>query len=174
MQTLRTLMTVMSALLLTIPPTADAAARIRKGGVVANPDGGYSGGRVAAAHGLNGGSYARGRAFQTDDSGNRKVTSAGAFHRPNGSEGARAGTTSRSADGTVSHQSAMAINGEKGSVESNGGFIKTDDGVTQSRTTTATGTGGTSYVGNTSYDKNTGLTHSGTCTNASGQSVSCR
>ena len=70
MKTLRTLMAAMSALLLTIPPAADAAARIRKGGVVANPDGGYSGGRVAAAHGINGGSYARGRAFQTDGTGN--------------------------------------------------------------------------------------------------------
>lgn len=174
MKTLRTMMAVASTLLLLIPPTADAAGRIRKDGVVANADGGYTGGRVAAARGANGGEYLRGRAFQTDGAGNGTVASGGAYRGPNGAQGAWTGTTSRLADGTVTHQSAMAASGAKGSVESSGGFTRTDEGVTQSRTTTAIGANGASYQGSTSYDKETGLTHSGSCTNAAGASVSCR
>lgn len=163
----------LAAIVLAVP-VAEASGRIRGGGVVANPDGGYSGGRAAAGRGANGGSYARGRAFQTDGQGNSTAASGGAFRGPNGASGARAGTTSRSADGTVTHQSGMAASGAKGSVESSGGYTKTQDGVTQSRTTTATGANGTTYQGSTSYDKNTGLTHSGSCTDAAGNAVPCR
>ena len=162
------------AAILLAAPTAEASGRVRGGGVAANPEGGYSGGRAVAGHGANGASYARGRAFQTDGQGNGKVASGGAFSGPNGASGARAGTTSRGADGTVTHQSGMAANGAKGSVESSGGYTKTQDGVKQSRTTTATGANGTTYQGSTSYDKNTGLTHSGSCTDAAGNSAPCR
>ncbi len=82
----------LAAIVLAVP-VAEASGRIRGGGVVANPDGGYSGGRAAAGRGANGGSYARGRAFQTDGQGNSTAASGGAFRGPNGASGARAGTT---------------------------------------------------------------------------------
>ncbi|MFT3847413.1 MAG: hypothetical protein QM739_01675 [Propionivibrio sp.] len=174
MKTLRAVLAVTSTLFLLIPPTVEAASRIRKSGVVANVDGGYTGGRFVAAHGANGGEYVRGHALRTDGAGNGTITGGSAFRGPNGARGARAGTTTRLADGGVAHQSAMAASGVKGSVESKGGFTRTDEGVTQSRTTTATGAGGASYQGSTSYDKDTGLTHSASCANAAGDGVPCR
>ena len=153
---------------------ATAAGKLRVRGAAANSAGGYSGGMAAAGRGANGGAYARGRAYQTDGAGNGSVASGGAYRGPNGATGARTGTTSRTADGTVDHQSGFSANGAKGSIQSEGGFTKDADGVTQSRSTTATGANGTTYNGSTSYDKDTGLTHSGSCTDASGNSGSCR
>lgn len=174
MKIMGALFSVAAAMVLLTTPAAEAAGRIHGGGVVANPEGGFSGGRAVAARGPNGGAYARGRAVQTDGMGNGTVASGRAFRGPDGATGARTGTTSRSDDGTVTHQGRLAANGAKGSVESSGGFTKTEDGITQSRTTTATGANGGSYQGSTSYDKNTGLTHSASCTDASGNSVPCR
>ena len=174
MKTVGALFTVAAAMILLASSAAEASGRIRGGGVAANPDGGYSGGRAVAGRGPNGGAYARGRAFQTDGEGNGKVASGGAFRGPNGAVGARKGTTSRSTDGTVTHQGSMAASGARGSVESSGRFTKTPDGVTQSRTTTATGANGATYQGSTSYDKTTGVTHSGSCTDAAGNTVPCR
>ena len=102
------------------------------------------------------------------------MSSAAAVRGPKGAHAARAGTTSHTADGTLTHQSAMAASGAKGSVTSSGNFTHTDEGLTQTRTTTATGSGGKTYQGSTSYDKADGLTHSGSCTDAAGNSVTCR
>jgi len=168
---------VSTAVVLLMPHVAEGAARVHGGGVVADPDGGYRGGRVAAARGQNGGAYARKRGFQTDGAGNGTVASGGVYRGPNGANGvtgARAGTTTRNADGTVNHQSGIAASGAKGSVESSGGFTKTQDGVTQSRTTAATGANGATYQGSTSYDKSSGLSHSSSCTDAAGNSIPCR
>ena len=161
-----------------VPDLANAAGRLRSTRATANPDGGLTAGHVVAARGPQGGGAIRGRAWQSDGSGNGTVSSAAAVRGPNGARAARAGTTTHTADGTLTHQSAMAASGAKGSVTSSGNFTHTDERLTQTRTTTATatatGSGGKTYQGSTSYDKADGLTHSGSCTDAAGNSVTCR
>ncbi|HEY9104217.1 hypothetical protein [Chitinimonas sp.] len=155
--------------------SAEAAGRLRAGGVHANPDGGVSAGMVAVGRGPNGGAYQRGRALTTDGQGNAQAASGGRFRTASGATGWRKSDTQRSADGSVSHEGAFATSGAKGNVQSSGNYNKAADGtVSGSRNTTATGANGNSYTGSTQYDSANGVTHTGTCTDAAGNVISCR
>lgn len=149
-------------------PPSHAGARLAARGA----DGAAVG---AIRQGPNGGGFARGRAINSDGQGNARVVSGGAFRGPNGGGGARAGTTTSAADGSLTHDSGLQASNARGNVTSQGSATRSADGeLTQSRTTTATGATGNSYSGSTSYSKETGVVHSGTCTDASGTVIACR
>lgn len=111
----------------------------------------------------------------TSEDGTVTRGSVGGFAGANGSTGARASTTSVSPDGTVSHQGAAGTSGARGSAYSEGSFTKNADGTTSgSRTSSATNNAtGNSYSGSTTVD-NGQVSHTGTCTNASGEVIACR
>jgi len=136
-------------------------------------------GFVAAGGSADGAAYLRGRSVSVsvsgDGSGNATLRSGGVYRGPGGGTAARSGQTSRSADGTLSHQSGFAAQGAGGgSVQSSGGLTRSADGVNQSSTTTATAANGNTYSGSTSYDPQSGLSHTATCTDAAGQVIACR
>jgi hypothetical protein len=67
------------------------------------------------------------------------------------------------------------VNGPNGgSASTSGGVTKDANGnVVGGRSTTATGQNGNSYDGSTTVSNGT-VTHTGTCTNAAGEVISCR
>ena len=138
----------------------------------ANAAGGGTGGGFRGVQGAQGGAF-RGGAHATDGQGNAAGFRAAGFQGPNGAQGARAGRWSRSADGTVQHQSAGAMSGARGSVQSQGSFAKSSDGTySGSRETTAESKSGYGYEGSTTVS-NGSVEHSGTCTDPSGNAVPC-
>jgi hypothetical protein len=138
-----------------------------------NAAGGVTSGGGRAIKGASGG-YVGGHGVATDGQGNAAGGSAQAFKGPNGAMGARAGGFTRSADGSVQHKSGGAVSGAKGTASSSGSMTKDAGGnVSGSRDTTAKSTSGATYDGSTTYDKDTGVTHTSTCTNASGELVPC-
>lgn len=139
-----------------------------------NPAGGVSAGAVGHRSGENGRMAAR-RVVRTDGEGNGVATSGRAWETTAGGRGARAGATTRSADGAIEHESGISSSGPRGSVTSQGSLSRDAEGsVTQSRSTSGTNAAtGNSYQGSTSYSKETGLSHSGTCFDASGATMPC-
>ena len=132
-------------------------------------------GFIAGGSSASGAAYLRGRSVSRDGSGNATLRSGGVYRGPNGGTAVRAGQTTRSADGTISHQSGFAAQGAGGgSVQSSGGLTRSAAGVNQSRATTATAANGNTYSGSTSYDPQTGLSHTATCTDAAGNAIACR
>lgn len=119
------------------------------------------------------------RAHGTDQAADGTVThaSGGAYRGTNGSAGYRASQTTVSPDGTVSRSGQAAASGARGSASSAGSFTRAADGtLSGSRSTQATSaTTGNSYSGSTTIDPATGQpAHTGTCTNAAGEVISCR
>ena len=137
-----------------------------------NSAGGITAGATHAGTNADG-SFANGHGVVTDGSGDSAAASGGKISTATGSA-ERAGKTTFAADGSVNHASGFSASGTQGSVNSQGSATKSADGsITQSRNTEATAANGTSYQGTTGYNKNTGVTHTGTCTNAGGEAVSC-
>lgn len=135
---------------------------------------GGRGGTVAAGPR---GIAARGHSTTINADGSTTLNRAGGFASVNGARGARQSSTTVGADGSFARSGSAAATGANGSVQSQGGVARGADGTwSGSRTTSATNANtGNSYNGSTSIDPNTGKpVHSGTCTNAAGQSMSCR
>lgn len=129
----------------------------------------------AARQGPNGGGFARGRVVTGDGQGNAHMVSGGVFRGPNGGSGARIGEATSAADGSLSRRGGFQASNANGSIAGQGSATLGADGsLTQSRTTTATGAAGNSYSGSTSYSKETGVVHSGTCSDPSGNVIPCR
>lgn len=127
-----------------------------------------------AYRGPNGGTAAR--AGQTTRNADGSIDHQSGFRAQaaNGGSATRSGQTSRDAAGNLTHQANFSAQGpDGGNVQSSGGYTRTAAGVNQSRTTTATGTKGNTYTGTTSYNPQTGLTHTGTCTDANGNTIPC-
>ncbi|MCJ2179255.1 hypothetical protein [Novosphingobium album (ex Hu et al. 2023)] len=154
---------VLAALALT--STADAKGTVRVRG---------TNGHAAATAGQRGVAGRAGGTMVAED-GTVTHASGGGFVGANGARGARASSTSVSPDGTVSHQGAAATSGANGSASTQGGFTRNADGTTSgSRSTNATNAyTGNSYSGSTTVD-NGQVSHTGTCTNASGAVIPCR
>ena len=156
-----------------IPLQADAGGRFSARGFHANGAGGVTSSRVSGFRAPNAGAF-RSRTLSTDGQGNIAAGSASAFNTPAGTIGGRGGYTTRTSDGTVNHQSGMAVSGSMGSVQSQGSLNKSSDGtVSGARNTNVQSASGASYQGQTSYSTDSGLTHTGTCTDAYGNTVSC-
>jgi len=128
-------------------PAADALAFERGGGrsITRNADGGVTGSAFRSGSGANGGGFARNRNTVTDGAGNGTSSSIGSFNTARGASGESSGSASRNADGSYN----------------------------ASRSSTATGANGTTYNGSTTAT-NGSISHSGSCTDASGAAVACR
>jgi hypothetical protein len=115
------------------------------------------------------------RVVKTDGQGNASVASAAAVRAPNGARAVRTGKTSVAADGSAQHESGIRVQSAKGSVQSSGTSSRDAAGnVTQARSSTITSaaTGDTMRT-SSAYSKDTGLTRSASCYNASGASIAC-
>ncbi len=156
-----------------MPSSAGAWGRGSFHGVHGNAAGGVTATRSSGFRAPNAGGF-RTRGLTTNGQGNVAAGSASAYHTPAGTVGGRASATTRTSDGTVNHQGGMAVTGSMGSVQSQGGFTKSSDGtVSGSRDTSVQSQSGAAYQGNTSYSTETGITHTGTCTDAYGNVVAC-
>lgn len=94
---------------------------------------------------------------------------------PHGTAAVRQGQSTRNADGTASHRSAIAAQGDRGTLQSSGTATRSADGsVTQGRTTTATSAAtGNSVQASSTYNPDTGRTRSASCFDASGAPMAC-
>jgi len=171
---MRTALSLVALTLTTLALTAPAAHAERLRFAHRNAEGGTTRG-FEAAHAGEAASGARGHLLRTDGNGNATVTSGAAMKTENGGVFKRAGRTTRSADGSLQHDSGFNASNSKGSVQSQGSATRDAQGdVTQSRTTTATSAStGDTLKSTTSYNKDTGLEHSVNCFDASGNAIAC-
>ena len=139
-----------------------------------NAQGGVTASTVGAKQGANG-TAVRGRAVRTDGQGNATAVSGAAVKGVNGGTAVRAGKTTLAADGSAQHQSGLSAQSAKGSVESSGTASRDAAGnVTQARSSTLTSaTTGDTMKTSSSYSKDSGVTRSASCYNASGASIAC-
>lgn len=127
----------------------------------------------AAGRGANG-SYARGHRVVSDGAGNASAVSHASVEGANGGSAYRQGSAYKNADGSAGHQSSASVNTANGtSGYSSGSISKSADGsVAGARSTSVSGANGNSYNGTTTVG-NGAVTHTGTCTNASGATIDC-
>jgi hypothetical protein len=132
-------------------------------------------GTAAAAGSVNGNTWARGHTARSNSDGSKTAVSGGAFKGANGSTAGRASTTTVNPDGGAVRQGGFAAQGTRGSASSQGSATRNADGTyTGSRTSTGTSSAtGNTYNGSTNYDSANGVSHTGTCTNASGAQIAC-
>ena len=130
-------------------------------------------GVVVAGH-HNGNSHIRGRRHQTNSDGSFTTASRGAFSHNNGAHGARQATSTVNPDGSAVHSGNAHVSGVRGTASTSGSFARDNAGnATGARSSTVTAANGNTYTGTTAYDKANGFTHSGTCRNASGATITC-
>ena len=158
---------------LTLAAPAEAQARTLHS-VEHNADGSTVSKTGVARSGPNG-VVLRGRTATTDGQGNASVTSRGAAVGAQGSTAVRQGSTTHGADGSASHSGTVSAQNAQGNLQSSGGATRNADGtVTQARSTTATSAAtGNSVQAQSSYSKDTGLSRSATCYDASGTAMAC-
>lgn len=152
--------------------TISATAEARQGVLRARG----ANGAVTAAAGAKG-VATRGHGTVSNQDGSVTHGSGGAYRGVNGGQGYRASSTTVSPDGSVSRQTQAETNGPNGSVNIQGGLARGADGAwSGSRSTNATNAStGNSYSGSTTIDPATGQpVHTGGCTDAGGNAISCR
>ncbi len=88
----------------------------------------------------------------------------------------RTGSTSVNADGTATHQGSFSASGARGTAQSSGSAsYDPATGLTQNRASSATNAAtGNSVQSSSSYSRESGLSRSTTCYNASGATIACR
>jgi len=168
------LMTLSAAALVALTTfTLDASAEGRLGGWRQNWAGGVTGGSVHNWTGPNGGTATGVRGGWTNGDGDGVFGSRGCVSGAAG-QGCRAGVTTFD-NGTVNHQSGFVAQGANGgSATSRGGFTRNADGTSAgARATDIIGPNGGSYAGQTTWDSQTGVTHTATCMDAYGKTVPC-
>lgn len=147
---------------------ADASAQSRGHVRAQGPNG------MVGAGASQNGAYVRGRGSVNNSDGSVTYGSGGAIAGVNGGGGVRGSTTNVNPDGSVSRNSVAAAAGVNGGVSTQGSTNRNSDGTwSGSRNTQAVGAQGSTYQGSTTYDQETGLSRSGTCTNPSGVVVPC-
>ena len=116
----------------------------------------------------------RERDWQRDGQGNASMSRSGSITGAKGGSAERQGSIERNADGSISHQaSGSGTTAKGGTIQSSGGFTRDADGnVNGSRSTSATSAKGATYNGSTTIEDGK-LSHTGTCTNAAGETVDC-
>lgn len=153
------LLTLTGALAVTIPD-ASAQGRVRGRAVAHTADGGRAAVTGAAVRGEHG-AYARGRKIISDGQGNVAGRSGGYVQGADGGSAGRQG-------------SAFVEGPNGGSTATSGSVARDADGsVNGSRSTTATGASGNTYNGSTTVNDGQ-ISHTGTCTNAAGETIACR
>lgn len=116
------------------------------------------------------------RRVTSDGQGNGTAVGGGRFEAANGAQGQRGARVKRSADGSVNADaqgSLTTANG--GTAERDAHYTRNADGsASASRSTSATNARtGVSYDGSTTWTKGQGLSRSGSCKDASGNTVTC-
>jgi hypothetical protein len=143
-------------------------------GVRRNVSGGVTARSGTAFRGPSGGEAARGRSVVTDGQGNATKTSGAAYRGPNGTTANRSSTATVANDGSATRNSSASASGAKGSVQTSAGYQRNGDGTASStRNTTATGSNGNTYQGNTTWTKGSGAQHTGTCKDSAGNVITC-
>jgi hypothetical protein len=141
----------------------------RQGSIERSADGSLSHQASGSGTTANGGTVESSGGFTRDADGNvngsRNTTATGA-------NGATYNGSTTWSNGQATHAgSVTGANG--GTVEANGNYTRGDDGkVSGTRTTDATGARGATYNGSTTIEDGK-VTHTGTCTNAAGETVDC-
>ncbi len=133
------------------------------------------GGQVAVGRSNASFQSQRNRQWQNDGQGNVSGSRSGSLVGANGGNAGYQGSAYRNADGSAGRQGSATINGRYGGTATTAGNITRDaDGnVSGSRATDVTGRNGNSYTGSTTVE-NGSVIHTGTCTNAAGEVISCR
>jgi hypothetical protein len=117
------------------------------------------------------------RAIGQTAQGNVVAGSGGAYRTASGAQGARSARFKRSDDGSVdASRQAKATTANGSTAERSASFTRSADGSSASaeRSTTATNANtGVIYDGSTTWTKGSGLSRSGSCKDAAGNTVTC-
>lgn len=141
----------------------------RQGSIVRNADGSLSHQASGSGTTANGGTIESSGGFTRDADGN--VDGSRSTTATNANGGTYNGTTNWS-DGQVTHSGTMT-NANGATKQSDGSYSRGDDGkVDGSHSATVTNAKGGTYNGSTTIDDGN-VSHTGTCTNASGTVVDC-
>jgi hypothetical protein len=134
-----------------------------------NPNGSVTHQGATKVTGANGGSLAGNNSFTHNPDGSAQ----GSFNRSaQGAAGGSynsSGSYARDANGNWSSDRQTSASGARGSYD--GSTVRSNG--TGTHDTTIHGANGGTYNGQTGYTKGQGVTHTGSCTNASGASVTC-
>lgn len=159
---------------ITAAPLAYAEPLLKARGLAArNLQGGVNAGTTQGAR-TDQGAFGRRQGVHTDGQGNAAGGAQGGF-ATSGARGAGSRHFERSADGSMSGSGEARASGTNGSARTSGSFTRSADGSgSGERTTSATNANsGVTYEGSTSYAKGSGLSHSGSCRDAYGNTVDC-
>jgi hypothetical protein len=157
-----------------IPANAEGIVHGRA--IKKNANGGVTTGVATAGKGPEGGVGIRGHKVTTDGQGDATRTTAGAYKGANGSTFERKSTTNATDGNGASHQGGFTGTGPNGAkINSSGSYQRSAPGDgSGNRSTDVTGANGKSYQGSTSWNKGSGVQHSGTCRDASGNTIPCK
>lgn len=152
-----------------------AMAQPRRGGsrgAVSNPNGGIT---AASGYGGSGakGKYERTAVATSDGQGNAKAASQGKFSGTNGSQGRFSRKSTVNADGSATSTGSSSASGSKGSFDSSGTSTRSADGTINSNRATNASSAKGSYSGSTAYNTGSGVNHSATCKDSSGNTIPC-
>lgn len=132
-------------------------------------------GTVSHQHGFRmqgaaGGSASGGRNIQRNPDGSRQANDHASGQGAAGGSVSTSGERSRSAEGERSASRQTQVSGTRGSYAGS----TTRGKGTIDHDSTVTGANGNSYQGQTTASKGEGVSHTGTCTNAQGQTIQCK
>ena len=116
------------------------------------------------------------RRLQGDGQGNVVAGSSGAYSTASGAQGARSTRFKRQDDGSVAaSRQGRLTTANGGTADRSASYTRQADGsASAERSTSATNAHtGVSYEGSTSWTKGSGLSHSGSCKDAAGHTVTC-
>jgi hypothetical protein len=149
----------------------DASARERSRAVSRTAQGGS----VSASHTGALSSGQRQRNWQADGAGTASASRSRSMSGVNGGSASRSGDAYRHADGSAGRSYSATVTTANGGTASRQGDVtrNADGGVSAERSTTATGQNGNRYSGATTISDGS-LVHTGSCTDAAGQTISCR
>jgi hypothetical protein len=110
-----------------------------------------------------------------DGNGHGVARRGATFTTGNGTQGAATRAVSRGEDGAIGAGGRTAVSGEHGSAQSSRRFARSADGqASAQRQTTATNADtGVTFEGSTAYTQGSGVSRSGSCRNAAGETVTC-
>ena len=125
-----------------------------------------SGSRV---QGTNGGTWQDGHGVQRNPDGSTQAGYTASGQGAMGGSFSSQGSRTRTADGQGAASRQTTMSGARGSYAGS----SSRGGGTLDHQSTLTGADGNTYQGQTRYTKGQGVSHSGSCTNAQGQTIQC-
>lgn len=120
--------------------------------------------------GAAGGSASGGHSVERSPDGSLQASQHASGQGAAGGSFSTSGTRARSAEGERSAGRQTQASGTRGSYA---GSTTRGDG-TLDHDSTLTGTSGNTYQGQTTFTRGEGMSHTGTCTNAQGQTIQCK